>query len=101
MYENTNIFNPAGYGTSKAGLIYLTKWLASSMSPKVRVNCISPGGILRNQDIKFKQKYKNKVPMKRMCEEKDIIGTVLFLSSGYSEYITGQNIVIDGGYSII
>jgi NAD(P)-dependent dehydrogenase (short-subunit alcohol dehydrogenase family) len=101
LYENTSISNPAGYGISKAGLVYLTKWLASTMSPKVRVNCISPGGIKRSQDKNFIKKYIKKVPLKRMCKEKDIIGAVLFLSSSYSEYITGQNIVIDGGYSII
>lgn len=101
MYKNTNIFNPAGYGISKSGMIYLTKWLASSMSSKVRINCISPGGIFRNQDKLFVKNYIKKVPLKRMCSEKDVIGSILFLASDYSKYMTGQNIVIDGGYSII
>jgi NAD(P)-dependent dehydrogenase (short-subunit alcohol dehydrogenase family) len=101
IYSDTNLHNPAGYGVSKSGLIYLTKWLASSMAPAVRVNSISPGGINRKQPIAFKKKYISKVPLGRMCEEDDIIGAVLFLSSPLSKYITGQNIVIDGGYSII
>lgn len=101
MYSGTNVHNPAGYGISKSGLIYLTKWLASSMAPKVRVNSISPGGINRKQSVVFKKKYISKVPLGRMCKEDDIIGAVLFLSSDLSKYITGQNIVIDGGYSII
>jgi NAD(P)-dependent dehydrogenase (short-subunit alcohol dehydrogenase family) len=101
LYKKTSISNPAGYGISKAGLIYLTKWLASSMSPKVRVNCISSGGILRNQNIFFIKKYIKKVPLKRMCKEKDIIGSIMFLSSNSSRYITGQNLILDGGYSII
>lgn len=101
MYSDTNVYNPAGYGVSKSALIYLTKWLASSMAPKVRVNSISPGGINRRQSLLFKKKYISKVPLRRMCKEDDIIGTVLFLSSDLSNYITGQNIIIDGGYSII
>ena len=71
------------------------------MAPKVRVNSISPGGINRRQSSLFKKKYISKVPLRRMCKEDDIIGTVLFLSSNLSNYITGQNIIIDGGYSII
>jgi NAD(P)-dependent dehydrogenase (short-subunit alcohol dehydrogenase family) len=101
MYSGTNVYNPAGYGISKSGLIYLTKWLASSMAPKVRVNSISPGGINRKQSAAFKKKYISKVPLGRMCKEDDIIGAILFLSSDLSKYITGQNIIIDGGYSII
>ena len=71
------------------------------MSPKVRVNCISPGGVARNQNKVFINNYTKKVPLGRMCKEKDIIGSILFLASDYSNYINGQNIIIDGGYSII
>lgn len=97
----TNVYNSAGYGVSKSALIYLIKWLASSMATKVRVNSISPVGINRRQSSLLKKKYISKVPLGRMCKEDYIIGTVLFLSSDLSNYITGQNIIIDGGYSII
>lgn len=100
IYKDTEIFNPAGYGVCKSGVIYLTKWLASVMAPKVRVNCISPGGISRNQSIKFKKNYINRVLLGRMCKEKDVLNAVLFLASDFSSYITGQNLILDGGYSI-
>lgn len=100
MYENTGVYNPAGYGISKSGIIYMTKWLATTMAPSVRVNSVSPGGILRKQPKKFISKYVNKVPLKRMCHENDVVNTILFLSSDLSSYITGQNIVVDGGFSL-
>ena len=100
MYKNTGIYNPAGYGISKSGIIYMTKWLATTMAPSVRVNSVSPGGILRKQPKKFINKYINKVPLKRMCNEQDVVNAILFLSSDLSNYITGQNIVVDGGFSL-
>lgn len=100
LYENINMHNPAAYGVSKAGLVYLTKWLASALSPNIRVNSVSPGGIFRNQDPKFVERYTNKTPLGRMAHENDIIPAMLFLASEHSSYITGQNIIIDGGYTI-
>ncbi len=101
LYSNTNINNPAAYSTSKAGIIYLTKWLASTLAPNIRVNSISPGGIFRDQDKRFIKKYINSTPLKRMAKEEDFIGIIRFLSSEMSSYITGQNIIVDGGRSII
>lgn len=100
MYKNTGIYNPAGYGISKSGIIYLTKWLAATMAPYVTVNCVSPGGVLRKQPKKFIKNYLKKVPLKRMCTENDVVNTVIFLSSDLSNYITGQNIILDGGLSL-
>tara|TARA_B100001123_G_C15163931_1_gene968595 strand:- start:270 stop:1070 length:801 start_codon:yes stop_codon:yes gene_type:complete len=99
MYEKTNLGNPAAYSASKGGLIQLTKWLAVTLGPDVRVNCISPGGIKRNQNYNFVKKYIDKTPLKRMATENDIVGAVIFLSSDLSKYITGHNLVVDGGYS--
>ncbi len=101
LYKSSKIFNPAAYSTSKAGLIYLTKWLASNLSPKIRVNSISLGGIKRKQNKVFIKKYSDKTLLNRMGTEEDIIGTIIFLSTNMSNYITGQNIIIDGGRSII
>lgn len=100
IYDKTKLGNPAAYSVSKGGIIQLTKWLATTLGPKIRVNCISPGGIKRNQDQKFIKKYINKTPLKRMATEEDIVGSVIFLSSDLSKYITGHNLVVDGGYSV-
>lgn len=100
MYKNTNIYNPAAYSSSKAALAYLTKWLAKSANHKIRFNMISPGGIEGAQNKKFKKNYINKVPLKRMTQVEDLIGPIVFLSSDMSKYITGQNIFVDGGFSL-
>ena len=100
LYFGSKIYNPAAYSASKAGLNQLTRWMASELSPKIRVNSISPGGIARTQSKSFKKKYINKTLLKRMAKEEDIINLIIFLSSEKSSYITGENITIDGGYSI-
>ncbi len=100
-YKGTKMNSPAAYSISKNLLLQLTKWQASYFSPYVNVNMISPGGISRNQNKKFQKKYINSTPLQRMCKEEDIIFVVLFLLSNLSNYITGQNIIIDGGYSIL
>ena len=93
---------PAAYSVIKGGLINFTRYLASYLgSKKVRVNCVSPGGIFDNQNPIFIDNYIKKVPMKRMGLPKDISPTVAFLLSDESSYITGQNIAIDGGLTSI
>lgn len=100
LYKNTLINNPAGYSVSKAALIHFTKWLAVILAPKIRVNAISPGGIFRNQDPIFVQKYIDKTPLGRMAIEDDITGALIYLSTCLSNYVTGHNLVIDGGYCL-
>ena len=100
LYKNTNIYNPAAYSASKGGLNNLTKWLAVNLAPKIRVNSISPGGILRGQSKKFIKNYIKKTPLSRMANENDIVGAIIFLSSDLSKYVTGQNLIIDGGFTI-
>lgn len=99
IYENTEMSNPAAYGVSKAGINYLTKWLASYLAPTIRVNAIILGGILRNQPNSFIEKYSNKTNLGRMGTEDDIIGAVLYLASDLSRYVTGTSIKIDGGFT--
>ena len=101
LYKGTEMSNPAAYGASKAGLIQLTKWLASTLAPNIRVNSISPGGILRDQPIEFIERYISKTPLGRMATEDDIQGAIAYLASDMSKYVTGQNLVIDGGWGII
>ena len=100
IYRNTKIFNPAGYSCSKSASLYLTKWLASTLGPKIRCNMISPGGLKGIQEELFIKKYSEVIPLKRMTNLDDLIGPVIFLSSEMSKYVTGQNLFVDGGFSI-
>lgn len=100
LYDGLEMNNPAAYAASKAGLIQLTKWLASELGPAIRVNAVSPGGIERNQPSEFVDRYCSLTPLNRMASEMDVAGVVVFLASQLSSYITGQNIFVDGGWSI-
>ena len=100
MYEGTDYLTPAAYASSKGGLIQLTRYLATILSPQIRVNCISPGGIKRNQNKEFIKRYEKMTPLERMGTEQDFRGITLLLASNLSSYITGQNIVVDGGWSL-
>ena len=100
MYEGTGMSNPAAYSVSKAGLIQLTKWLATALAPNIRVNAISPGGISRNQPKQFQENYIEKTPLNRMATEEDLIGAMMYLASDSSRYVTSQNIIVDGGWSV-
>lgn len=101
LYEKTAMTMPTWYGTAKAGVIQMSKILAVKYASRgIRINCISPGGIFDGQPFDFFRKYSDLTPMQRMATTNDIIGPVLFLASDMSEYITGQNIVVDGGFSL-
>lgn len=102
IYENTEMTVPVEYAAIKGGLINLTKYLASYLGPyNIRVNAISPGGIFDNQDSKFVDKYVQYVKCeKRMANPNDLQGILLFLLSDDSSYLTGQNIVVDGGWTL-
>jgi NAD(P)-dependent dehydrogenase (short-subunit alcohol dehydrogenase family) len=99
LYEGTAMGNPAGYAASKGGLIQLTRWLATTLAPDIRVNCITPGGIERGQPKAFSDRYIARTPLKRMGRESDFDGALAFLASDASAYVTGQNLIIDGGWS--
>ena len=98
LYEGTSIGNPAAYGASKGGLIQFTRWLATTIGPRVRVNAISPGGILRNQPSEFVERYQAKTPLGRMGSEDDFRGALAYLTSDLSNYVTGQVLQVDGGW---
>jgi len=101
LYEGTAMNNPAAYGTSKAGLIQLTRWLSTQLAPQVRVNSISPGGIFRNQEKEFVKRYEAKTPLGRMATEDDLQGAIAYLASDLSKYVTGQNLSVDGGWGVM
>jgi len=100
LYKNTNMGNPAAYSASKGGLIQLTRWLSTTIAPNIRVNSISPGGVWRNQPDEFVERYASKTPLGRMATEDDFNGIIAYLASDLSLYVTGQNFMIDGGWSV-
>ena len=101
IYEETKMTVPVEYAAIKSSLLHLTSYLtAYTKGTSFRVNCISPGGIFDDQDNKFLRNYKNKSRSKGMLDPDDLIGTVLYLLSDASEFVCGQNIVVDDGFSI-
>lgn len=100
LYEGTAMSNPAAYGVSKGGLLQLTRWLSTTLAPRVRVNAISPGGIARGQPTEFVARYVARTPLRRMAIEEDFRGAIAFLASDMSAYMTGQNLFIDGGWGV-
>lgn len=100
FYLDRQINTPAVYSASKAAVIGLTKYLATYWANKgIRVNTISPGGIESGQNEEFSKRYSARIPMGRMAHAEEMVGALLYLSSEASSYVTGQNIVIDGGLS--
>ena len=99
LYTETEMANPAGYAASKGGIIQLTRYLATVLAPRVRVNAISPGGVWRNQPEVFHQRYVSRTPLGRMATEEDLKGAVAYLASDLSAYVTGHNLSVDGGWT--
>lgn len=99
LYEGTPMGNPAAYGASKGGLIQFTRWLSTVVAPEVRVNAVSPGGIARGQPEAFVTRYEERTPLGRMGVEDDLKGAVAYLASDLSAYVTGQNLMVDGGWT--
>ena len=100
IYKGIEMGNPAAYGASKGGLAQLTRWLATTLAPDIRVNAISPGGIFRNQPQAFVGRYVTKTPINRMAIEDDYRGVIAYLASDLSAYVTGQVMRVDGGFGI-
>jgi len=101
VYENTSMTMPVEYAAIKSGLIHLTKYMAKYFKGMgIRVNTISPGGILDSQPKEFLSKYNQQCSTKGMLDPKDLNGTLIFLLSDMSSYINGQNIVVDDGFTL-
>lgn len=102
IYEGTKMTMPVEYSAIKGGIINLTRYLASYLGKyNIRVNTLSPGGVFDNQPKSFVQKYEERVLIgKRMANVDDLAGVLVFLLSDASRYITGQNIIVDGGWTI-
>ena len=103
LYKNIkNMSESLTYPVIKGGVINSCKSMAAYYGQfNIRVNCISPGGIFDNQKNEFVKRYIAKTPLSRMGDVKDLTGPVLFLASKEASYITGINLIVDGGFSII
>ena len=100
-YADTSMVSPIEYSAIKAGLIAITRYLAKYYKGNnIRVNCVSPGGILDQQPDSFLQKYRESCNNKGMLDAEDVVGAIVFLLSEHSKYLTGQNIVVDDGWSL-
>lgn len=100
-YMGRPINTPPIYAASKGAVIALTRYLAALWaSDGIRVNTLSPGGVSSGQNGIFQEKYRARVPLARMAEAQEIADAALFLASPASSYITGQNLMVDGGLSI-
>lgn len=101
IYEGLDMTVPVEYSAIKSGIIHLTKYLAKYLKSKnVTVNCISPGGILDDQPKSFLEKYNQECINKGMLNTKDLNSALDFLLSNESQFINGQNIVIDDGFTL-
>ncbi|MDO8435947.1 MAG: oxidoreductase [bacterium] len=102
IYEGTSMTMPVEYAAIKGGVINLTRYLASYLGKyNIRVNAISPGGVFDNQPENFVKEYCKRVVLgKRMANPNDLVGVLIFLLSDESKYITGQNVIVDGGFTL-
>jgi len=102
VYEEADMASsPAHYSASKGGVLNLTRYLASYLGTEgIRVNAVSPGGVFSDQDSQFVEAYEKRTPLGRMAEPEDIVGAVVFLASDAASYVTGHNLVVDGGWTI-
>jgi NAD(P)-dependent dehydrogenase (short-subunit alcohol dehydrogenase family) len=101
VYKNTPMTMPVEYAAIKSGLIHLTKYMAKYFKGmNIKVNALSPGGILDAQPEKFLEKYKEQSLNKGMLHKSDMKGTLVYLLSDMSKYVNGQNIIVDDGFSL-
>ncbi len=94
-------FKPAFYTTTKAGVLGLTKYIASYYAgTQIRANCLTPGGVYNNHDETFTRNYSYRTIMGRMARRDEMNGALLFLASSASSYMTGGNVIVDGGWTV-
>ncbi|OLQ86154.1 flagellin modification protein A [Vibrio panuliri] len=101
IYDNTSMTMPVEYAAIKSAIQHLNKYVVAYVNDsRFRINSVSPGGIFDNQPETFLEAYKEKTHGSGMLNARDVLGAVMFLLSEQSRYITGQNMVIDDGFSL-
>ena len=94
------IEKPIGYSISKSGVLNMTRFLATKFAEdKIRVNTLTLGGVYDNNPKTFVKSYSNKTPLRRMADKNEYAGPIIFLATDASSYMTGSNLVVDGGWS--
>jgi NAD(P)-dependent dehydrogenase (short-subunit alcohol dehydrogenase family) len=102
LYCGTSMIQPPTYNFVKAGMINFTRYLACYYGKfGIRANCISPGGFFNQQPEAFVERYTSRVPLGRMMGGEDLQGAVVFLASDASAYVTGVNLLVDGGWTCL
>jgi NAD(P)-dependent dehydrogenase (short-subunit alcohol dehydrogenase family) len=100
IYEGQEFKSFAAYSASKAGILGLTRWLATWWGDsQIRVNCVTPGGVYNNHNDRFVEAYARRTPLGRMADRSDLVGIFIYLLSDASSYCTGQNFIVDGGFT--
>ena len=95
-------FKPIAYSVSKAGIINMSRYLATYWAKQgVRVNTLTIAGVYNNQDENFLEAYNKRIPIGKMANSEDYFGPLIFLSTEASSYMTGSNLIIDGGWTSI
>lgn len=99
LYDGTALGNPAAYAASKGGLLQMVRWFSTVLAPAIRVNAVTPGGIARGQPEAFVKRYEERTPLGRLGREEELKGAIAYLAGDAASYVTGQNIVVDGGWT--
>lgn len=101
LYEGLGMTSPVEYAAIKGGVVALTRYVASYLGREgVRANVVSPGGVYDDHDQEFAERYAARTPLGRMAEPADVAGAVVYLVSDAAAYVTGHELVVDGGWTI-
>ncbi|MGB1032124.1 MAG: SDR family oxidoreductase, partial [Flavobacteriales bacterium] len=101
LYKGTNLGCPAEYSASKGGVDALSRYLASYWATKkVRVNMITPHGVWNNHEDKFEENFARFSPMERLSYNHEVAGAMIYLLSDASSYVTGDNMLVEGGWTV-
>lgn len=100
LYDDNSMGNPVAYTASKGAVIMLTKYLAVHWAKKgVRVNCLTPHGVYNDHEQNFINHFSQLSPMGRMMKKEELVGAAIFLASDAASYVTGENLMVDGGWT--